>query len=403
MSIGARCARALSILGPGFITGASDDDPSGISTYSVAGASTGYSMLWLTLVTTPMMAVIQGMCARIAMVNGEGLAAVMRKRLPLAVAYGLAAMVIGANTFNVGADIAGMSAAAHLVVPLPIEAWIFFFGIALLVAQVWLSYANIARFFKWAALALLAYAVTAFVVHPPWAHVLQELVVPHIRLDGAWLSTMVEEDKKSGNTTLASRRGTDDEALRLAHADINIGMIFSNIIAFFIIVTTAATLGAHGRSNIATAEQAAEALRPLAGRFAELLFAAGMIGTGALAVPVLAASSAYIAAQTFKFREGLDEPAHRAPRFYGVIAAGIVIGIMMDLLRIDPIRALFWSAVLNGVAAVPILWVIVRLASDSKVMGKWKSSPLARAWGWATIVLMALAVVGMFYFSAKGT
>ena len=423
MSIGARCARALSILGPGFITGASDDDPSGISTYSVAGASTGYSMLWLTLVTTPMMAVIQGMCARIAMVNGEGLAAVMRKRLPLAVAYGLAAMVIGANTFNVGADIAGMSAAAHLVVPLPIEAWIFFFGIALLVAQVWLSYANIARFFKWAALALLAYAVTAFVVHPPWAHVLQELVVPHIRLDGAWLSTMVgvlgttitpylfffqssmmvEEDKKSGNTTLASRRGTDDEALRLAHADINIGMIFSNIIAFFIIVTTAATLGAHGRSNIATAEQAAEALRPLAGRFAELLFAAGMIGTGALAVPVLAASSAYIAAQTFKFREGLDEPAHRAPRFYGVIAAGIVIGIMMDLLRIDPIRALFWSAVLNGVAAVPILWVIVRLASDSKVMGKWKSSPLARAWGWATIVLMALAVVGMFYFSAKGS
>jgi NRAMP (natural resistance-associated macrophage protein)-like metal ion transporter len=423
MSIGARWARALVILGPGFITGASDDDPSGISTYSVAGASTGYSMLWLTLVTTPMMAVIQGMCARIAMVNGEGLAAVMRKRLPLGVAYGLAAMVIGANTFNVGADIAGMSAAAHLVVPLPIDAWIFFFGIALLAAQIWLRYATIARLLKWAALALLAYAVTAFVVHPPWVHVLRELVVPQIRLDANWLSTMVgvlgttitpylfffqsslmvEEDKKSGKTTLASRRGTDDEALRLAHADINIGMIFSNVIAFFIIVTTAATLGAHGKSNIATADQAAEALRPLAGRFAELLFAAGMIGTGALAVPVLAASSAYIAAQTFKFREGLDEPAHRAPRFYGVIAAGIVIGIMMDLLRIDPIRALFWSAVLNGVAAVPILWVIVRLASDRAVMGQWKSSPLARAWGWATVLLMGLAVVGMFYFTAKGT
>jgi Mn2+/Fe2+ NRAMP family transporter len=380
-------------------------------------------MLWLTLVTTPMMAVIQGMCARIAMVNGEGLAGVMRRRLPIAVAYGLAALVIGANTFNVGADIAGMSAAAHLVVPLPIDAWIFFFGIALLAAQVWLSYATIARLFKWAALALLAYAVTAFVVHPPWAHVLQELVVPQIRLDGAWLSTMVgvlgttitpylfffqsslmvEEDKKGGKTTLASRRGTNDEALRLAHADINIGMIFSNVIAFFIIVTTAATLGAHGKSNIATADQAAQALRPLAGRFAELLFALGMVGTGALAVPVLAASSAYIAAQTFKFREGLDEPPHRAPRFYGVIAAGIVIGIMMDLLRIDPIRALFWSAVLNGVAAVPILWVIVRLASDSAVMGKWKSSPLARAWGWATVVLMGLAVGGMFYFSAKGS
>jgi NRAMP (natural resistance-associated macrophage protein)-like metal ion transporter len=422
LTVAARCAHFFRILGPGLISGAADDDPSGISTYSVAGASTGYSMLWLTLISTPMMAVVQGMCARIAMVTGEGLAAVMRKRLPLAVAYGLASLVIIANTFNVGADIAGMAAAAHLVVPLPIDAWVFFFGVTLLAAQAWLSYALIARIFKWAALALFAYIITAFVVHPPWPNVLLQFITPQIHLNASWLSTMVavlgttitpylffwqsslmvEEEKQSGNTTLASRRGTDEQAIRDAHADVNAGMIFSNIVAFFIIVTTASTLGAAGKHDIATAQQAAEALRPLAGNFASLLFTLGMVGTGILAVPVLAASSAYVAAQTFKFREGLNEPPSRASRFYGVITAGIVIGIMMDLLRIDPIKALFWSAVLNGIAAVPILAVIVRLASDRKIMGEWRSSLLAKGWGWGTVALMGIAVLGMFYFMVKG-
>ncbi len=423
LSVVARCAHFFQILGPGFVTGAADDDPSGISTYSVAGASTGYSMLWLTLISTPMMAVVQGMCARISMVSGEGLAAVMRKHLPLVVAYGLASLVIIANTFNVGADIAGMAAAAHLVLPLPVDAWVFFFGVALLVAQGFLSYSTIARIFKWLALALIAYIITALIVHPPWPHVLLQFITPQIHLNATWLSTMVgvlgttitpylffwqasmmvEEDKKSGNTTLASRRGSDQPAIRDAHADINAGMIFSNIVAFFIIVTTASTLGAAGKHDIATAQQAAEALRPLAGNFASLLFTLGMVGTGILAVPVLAASSAYVAAGTFKFREGLNEQPRRAPIFYGVIAAGIVIGIMMDLLRIDPIKALFWCAVLNGIAAVPILAVIVRLASDRKVMGQWRSSVLAKAWGWSTVALMGIAVLGMFYFMAKGT
>jgi len=214
---------------------------------------------------------------------------------------------------------------------------------------------------------------------------------------------MVEEDKASGNVTLASRRGTDEPAVKDMHADVNAGMIFSNLVAFFIIVTTAATLGAHGRHNIATAQQAAEALRPLAGRFAELLFTLGMVGTGILAVPVIAGSSAYIAAQTFNFREGLNESPESAPKFYGIIVAGIIIGIAMDLLRIDAIKALFWSAVLNGVAAVPLLAVIVWLASKSSIMGAWKSSPLARAWGWGTVALMGAATVGMFFFMAKGS
>lgn len=368
-----------------------------------------------------MMAVIQGMCARISLVTGEGLAAVMRKRLPLSLAYGLAGLVIVANTFNVGADLGGMADAAHLVVPLPVDAWVFFFGIGLIAAQLWLSYATIARIFKWLTLTLFAYIITAVVVHPSWIDVLRGFAVPHIRFDAAWLSTMVgvlgttitpylffwqaslivEEGKEAGQATVAARRGTDDEALCDMHADVNTGMIFSNAVAFFIIVTTAATLGAHGQHNIATAQQAAEALRPLAGRFAELLFTLGMVGTGVLAVPVLAGSSAYVAAQTFRFREGLGETVQRAPQFYGILAAGILIGIAMNLLHVDAIKALFWSAVLNGVTAVPLIVAIVYLASNPTIMGEWRSSALARAWGWATAALMGAATAGMFYFSVK--
>ncbi len=411
------------MLGPGLITGAADDDPSGISTYSVAGAATGYSMLWLTLVSTPMMAVIQGMCARIAMVNGEGLAAVLQRRLPRIAAYALALLVIAANTFNLGADLGGMADATHLLIRIPIDALVFFFGIGLLAVTTWLQYAAIARVFKWLTLSLFAYVVTAFVTHAPWLTVLRHFVVPQIHVNSAWLSTMVgvlgttitpylffwqsslmvEEDKEAGKTTLSERRGTDEASVRTMHADVNAGMIFSNLVAFFIIVTTAATLGAAGRHDISTAQQAAEALRPLAGRFAELLFTIGMIGTGMLAVPVLAGSSAYVAAQTFRFREGLSEPISRAPRFYLIIAAGMVLGIAMNLLHVNAIKALFWSAILNGIAAVPLIAAIVWLASDRAVMKDWVSSRLARAWGWGTFVLMAGATAGMFYYMARGS
>jgi NRAMP (natural resistance-associated macrophage protein)-like metal ion transporter len=418
-----RVAEFFRSLGPGLITGAADDDPSGISTYSVAGAATGYSMLWLTLISTPMMSVIQGMCARISMVNGEGLAALMRRRLPRWLAYALAGLVIIANTFNVGADIGGMAASTRLVIPVPVDALVFFFGIGLTATQMWLPYAVIVRIFKWLTAALLAYIVTAFVVRPPWGYVLLHFALPHLRFDSGWLSTMVgvlgttitpylfywqsslmvEEDKQAGKTSIKARRGTTRRELSTMHADVNTGMIYSNLVAFFVIVTTAATLGARGRHDIATAQQAAEALRPLAGPFAEVLFALGMVGTGMLAVPVLAGSSAYVAAQTFKFREGLNEPVQRAPRFYGIIAAGILIGIAMNLLRVDAIRALFWCAILNGIAAVPLIAVIVSFASSSKIMGEWRSSAAARLWGWATFVLMAGAAAGMFYFMARGS
>jgi len=422
LHIRSRLARFFQILGPGLITGAADDDPSGISTYSVAGATAGFSMLWLTLISTPMMAVIQGMCARISMVTGEGVAALMRKRMPKALVYPLAALVVIANTFNVGADIDGMAAAAHLLVPIPPQIWLLAFGAWLIFAQVRFSYSRISSIFKWLTLALFAYIITAFIVHPPWATVLKRFLVPELHFDSAWLATMVgvlgttitpylffwqsalmvEEEKEAGHATIASRRGTDESSLRDAHADINAGMIYSNLVAFFIIVTTAATLGVHGKANIATAQQAAEALRPLAGNFAALLFTLGMVGTGILAVPVLATSSAYVVSETFRFREGLSEKLHRAPQFYGVIAAGIVLGIAIDLLHIDPIKALFWSAVLNGVAAVPLLAVTAWLASDRAIMGRWRSSLTARVWGWATVALMAGAAFGMFYFMAKG-
>ncbi len=415
--------RFLNTLGPGLITGAADDDPSGISTYSVAGAATGYSLLWLALICTPMMAVIQGMCARIALVSGEGLAAIMRKRLPRTLAVALAALVIVANTFNVGADIGGMAASAHLVVALPAAIWTILFGLGLIAAQVWLSYALIARLFKWLTLTLFAYIVTAFVVHPHWPTVLLHLVYPHIRFDATTLSTMVavlgttitpylffwqaalmiEEEKQEGLKTVKSRRGTDRRSIEECHTDINTGMVYSNLVAFFIIVTTASTLGAAGKHHIATAQQAAEALRPLAGDFAALLFTLGMVGTGMLAVPVLAGSSAYVAAETFRFREGLNEPPKRAPQFYSVIAVGILIGIAMDLFHVNAIWALFWCAVLNGVAAVPLIAVIVWLASDKTSMGRWRSSLLARCWGWATFGFMGLASAGMFFFMARGT
>jgi NRAMP (natural resistance-associated macrophage protein)-like metal ion transporter len=408
-------------LGPGLITGASDDDPSGISTYSVAGATTGLSTLWLALVTTPMMAVIQGMCARIGMVTGFGLAAAIRRAFPSWLAYSLAAIVIVANTFNIGADIAGMGGAAGLVTHLPVLPWALFFGVVLLICQVFFSYRTLANIIKYLTVSLFAYVVTAFVVHPDWGAILRHTFVPEFHADGQWITTvmgvlgttitpylffwqaalMVEEEKSAGRQTVAERRGATDREIALAHADVNVGMVFSNIVMFFIIVTTASTLGAHGRHDIQSAEDAARALRPLAGDFAYLLFALGMVGTGLLAVPALAGSSAYVAAGTFAFRQGLDQPPHKAWRFYAVLGAGIVVGIAMNVIGVDPIKALFWSAVLNGVASVPLVAAVILIAGNTEIMGRWKSSLLARMWGWLTFVLMATAAVAMFVFWNK--
>ncbi len=413
--------KLLSILGPGLITGASDDDPSGISTYGIAGASTGYSMLWVILLTTPMMSVIQGMCARIAMVSGVGLAKAMRRRFPRWIVAPLAIAVIVANTINAGADLEGMSAAAQLLFGKPNLLWIALFGSILIVMQVYLSFHRFASVVKWLTLALFAYIVTAFVVRPPWGTVFRHLVLPEIHLHAIWLSTLVavlgttitpylffwqaalevEEEEQEGRLTEEQRRGATREEIDDMHIDVNFGMIFSNLVAFFIIVTTAATLGAHGFHQITTAQDAARALEPLAGRFASWLFTAGMIGTGLLAIPAFTGSSAYILSDAFGFREGLNEKPSKAPQFYAILILGMLVAMAIGFLQIDPISALFWSAVINGVVAVPLLAAIVFLASDRRVMGRWVSSALARAWGWGTVVAMGVAAIAMFVFWGK--
>ncbi len=410
--------KRLLTLGPGLITGAADDDPSGISTYSVAGASTGFSMLWLSLITTPMMAVVQGMCARIGMVTGCGLAANIRKSVPRWLAYTIGTIVVIANTFNVGADFAGMAASAHMVVPaIHTLAWDVFFGVGLLAALIYLSYRRIASILKYLTLTLFAYVITAFIVHPDWPQVLRHLVVPEIHFNRMWITTAmgvlgttitpylffwqsdleVEEEKAQGRSTISDRRGATEEEIKHAHFDVNAGMLFSNVVMFFIITTTALTLFAHGKTNIQTAQDAAQALRPLAGDAAYLLFMLGMVGTGLLAIPALAGSSAYVAAGLLPLRRAsLDETPDRAPRFYSVLAAGVVIGALMPFLNVDPIRALYWSAVLNGVVSVPLIFVIIRIANNAEVMGKWRNSLAANVWSWITFALMAGTAVALF-------
>ncbi len=413
--------RWLSVLGPGLITGASDDDPSGISTYSLAGASAGFSMLWIVLLTTPMMAVVQGMCSRIGMVTGIGLASNMRKHLPAWLLYPLGIAVIVANVINAGADLEGMGASAHMVFAIPEWLWVLVFGIALSVLQIFFSYKTIFAVVKWLTLSLFAYVITAFVVHPHWGDVLLHLVKPEVHLNAAWLTTlmavlgttitpylffwqaclMVEEEKAMGRTSIQSRRGATQAEIDDAHLDSNTGMIFSNVVAFFIIVTTAVTLASSGHSHIQTAQDAARALEPLAGKFAYLLFTLGMVGTGLLAIPALVGSSAYVAAESLNWRRGLNLPLRRAPGFYGTLALGMIVAMAIDFLHVNAISALFWSAVIKGLVAVPLLAVVVSFASSKKLMQKWRSSLVARIWGWATVAVMGLAAISIFVFWGK--
>lgn len=413
--------RWFDVLGPGLITGASDDDPSGISTYSVAGATAGFSMLWLILITTPMMSVVQGMCARVGMVTGLGFATNMRKRLPLWLVYSLGSAVIGANVLNAGADLEGMAASAQLVLGLPHWLWILLFGGMLLVFQLFFSYRRIASVVKWLTLTLFAYVITAFVVRANWTDVLRHLVIPQVSLTSSWITTalavlgttitpylffwqaclMVEEEKSMGRETVRERRGATVEEIADAHIDINAGMIFSNAVAFFIIVTTAVTLNAHGITNIQSAQDAAKALEPLAGRFAYFLFTLGMVGTGLLAIPALIGSAAYVAAESFQWKHGLDMPLRRAPGFYGALVIGMLVAMIIGFAHLNPIAALFWCAVINGIVAVPLLAVLVHFSSDERLMGKWRSSIAARIWGWATVAVMGVAAISIFVFWGK--
>jgi NRAMP (natural resistance-associated macrophage protein)-like metal ion transporter len=409
---GARwCAK---VIGPGVVTGAADDDPSGIATYAIAGASLGYGLLWVALITAPMMIVVQEMCARIAMVSGRGLAAGMRRVMPLWLLRALVFLVVGANTMNIAADIAGMSSGAELVTHVSSGAWAVGFGALLIVVEVFASYRIFAAVVKWLCLTLFAYVVAAFVVGVDWLAALRHTFLPEVRLDRMWMATFVgflgttitpylffwqaalevEEERAMGRTTVAKRRGATKEEIRASRADVATGMIFSNAVSWFIVLTTATTLHAH-HVTIHTVRDAAEALRPLAGNGAEILFALGVIGAGLLAVPVLAGSSAYALAEIFRWKEsGLDAKPSAAKSFYTVIALGIVAGVVADLVRLDAVSMLFWSAIVNGFVAVPLL-IGIALTGNHAVMGQWRNGRAANAWITLTIVLMAAAAIGL--------
>ncbi len=404
-------------LGPGLITGAADDDPSGIATYSQAGAQFGYQLGWTVVLTLPLMVGIQMVSARMGRVTGHGLASNIRRSFPRPVLYAIVAMLVVANTINVAADIAAMGEALQLVVGGPEHGHAILFGIVSLLLQVVLPFNRYIRYLKWLTLALLAYVAVVFTIAVPWREALLGIVWPRIALTGEALTVIVavfgttispylffwqaaqeveELNADPAAFPLASAPEGAREHLRRIKIDTYFGMGFSNLIALFIIVSTAATLHAAGITDITTSAQAAEALRPLAGDAAFLLFSLGIIGTGLLAVPVLAGSAAYAVAETFEWKSGLDLKLLEAREFYAIIALATLGGVLLDFTPIDPIRALFWSAVINGVIAVPIMVVMMLLADDPAVMGTFVVTRRLKALGWLATWTMAAAVVAMF-------
>jgi NRAMP (natural resistance-associated macrophage protein)-like metal ion transporter len=407
--------RFLKILGPGFITGASDDDPSGIGTYASVGAAFGFAPLWTALVSFPLMAAVQYTCAKIGMVAGTGLAGVLRRHYPRWVLYPAVFVLVTANTINAGADIGAIAAGLNLLVPIPIPAMIIPISLTILALQLWGSYRLIARVFKWLTLALFAYIGAAFFAHPDWGAVLRGTLIPTIRLDGTFLMALVailgttispylffwqasqevEEEEEEGRVRLWQRQGATTTELRYAGWDVGIGMFFSNLVMYFIILTTAATLHAAGQTDIASAAEAARALEPLAGRGAEALLALGLVGTGFLAVPILTGAGAYAVAEAWGWRSGLDEEPRRAKPFYGVIVGATLVGMLINFVGINPITALYWTAVLNGLLAPPLLVLIMLIANNRSVMGERTNGRALNVLGWATTLAMAAAALGL--------
>ena len=407
----------LKQLGPGLITGAADDDPSGIATYSQAGAQFGLLTLWAVVFTYPLMVGIQLISARIGRVTGHGLASNIGRHFPRPVLYCVVALLVFANTINIAADIAAMGDALHLVVGGPPHVYAVIFGIVCLLLQVFLTYQRYVRYLKWLTLALLSYVVLVLTMEIPWHEVAAHSFRPHFALTAEYLTVVVavfgttispylffwqasqeveELDADPAAGALAHAPEGAAEHLRRIKIDTYLGMAFSNIVAFCIILGTAATLNAGGVTDIRTSAQAAEALRPLAGHFAFLLFSLGIIGTGMIAVPVLAGSAAYAVAETFEWKRGLDLKLLEAREFYTIIALATLGGVALDFSPIDPIRALFWSAVVNGVIAVPIMVVMMLLADDAKVMGGFTITRQLKALGWLATGTMAAAVAAMF-------
>lgn len=416
--------KLLGNIGPGFITGAADDDPSGIATYAQTGAIFGYGQLWLVWFICPFMIVIQQMCSRIGMVTGKGLASVILEHYSKRVLYITVSLLVIANTINIGADLGAMASSAQMLLGLPFLFWLFLITGSIITLEVFVPYKTYSRILKYLALTLSSYILATLVIKLDWGLVLRATLVPHIEFSADYLlnivavlgttispylffwqaSEEVEEEVINGQISdigigkpCVTRRGV----VRM-NWDTIVGMFFSQIIMFFIIVTTAATLHVSGVTTIQTASEAAEALRPLAGDLAYLLFAAGIIGTGLLAVPVLAGASAYAVAETAGLKEGLGKKPGIAPGFYMVIAASTLIGMSIDWLGINPITALYYSAALNGLAAPPLMALVIMIANRKDVMGRFVNSKASSVLGWAIVLIMSLAGIALIANLAVG-
>jgi NRAMP (natural resistance-associated macrophage protein)-like metal ion transporter len=405
-------------LGPGLITGAADDDPSGISTYSMAGASFGYATLWTALLSFPLMAAVQIMCARLGMVSGRGLAGVVRRRYPRWILWGSCLLLMVANVVNIGADLGGMGEVTQMMSGVSAYVWTPFYACSIIASMFWLSYRRIAGIFKWLTLVLFAYVITAFLANADWGAVLRATLLPRIEWSRGYIAVLVAifgttispylffwqaaqevEEERGMGRSLRQRKGATKEELRKARTDVVFGMFVSNLIMYFIILTAAATLHAHGQNQIATALQAAEALRPLAGGGAYLLFTVGLIGTGILGVPVLAGSCAYAVSEAAAWKGSLDRKPHSAKRFYAVMAVSMALGMGLNYLHLAAVKMLFWSAVVNGLLAPPLVLLVVLLTSDPNVMGPHVNSRTLRVLGWITFVMMIAAAAGMWITS----
>jgi NRAMP (natural resistance-associated macrophage protein)-like metal ion transporter len=406
----------LRAIGPGVITGAADDDPSGIATYSVAGALLGTRLLWTALITWPLMAAVQMMCARIGKVTGEGLAGNFKRRFPRWLLLVFVISLLVANTINIGADLAGMADAAAMLSGINSHWFVIIFALLISWATVRLHYKQIANILKWLVLVLFAYPITAFIAGADWGQVLRDTLVPSMpRSRDEWAmlvailgttispylffwqaSEEVEEEKEAGQSSLALRRGATQEELAMRNIDVGVGAFFSNMVMFFIILTTAITLNRHGITKIDTSRQAAEALRPFAGNFAATLFTLGIVGVGFLAIPTLAGSTAYAFAETLGWRQGLNKKLREARWFYALILVSTGVGVGLDFIGVNPVKALYWTAVINGLLAPFFLIAILIVASDKKLMQGQTSSRLGLIVVAITTAAMFVAGIAMF-------
>ena len=414
-----RIAKTWKVLGPGMITGASDDDPSGIATYSQAGAAFGLSTLWTALITYPLMASIQEMCARIGIITCKGLSGVLREHYPKKLGVAMMVFSFPAIVLNIGADIEGMGAVAHMLLPaVPVFAFeIFFTGVILFCVIRW-PYQRLAGVLKWLCLVLLLYLVIPFLVHVKWGAVLKHTVIPTIRMDREffeilvallgttispylffWQATMEAEDLT--NARSLRKVVIDRKFMVTMEKDVYSGMLFSNVVMFFIILTTGVVLFNAGQHKIDTVEQAASALEPLAGKMAYALFAIGVIGTGFLAIPVLAGSLSYIVAETFNWRQGLDKKFNQAPGFYGTLVFSLLAGLCLDFLHISPIRALLYTAILYGLTSPVMIVLVMHICNNPKIMGAAVNKRGSNILGGLALVLMTLSAAALVWFQFR--